>query len=162
MADQGDAYSKFVEAELKNERERRSALDQRGLGVVTSSSAFITLVFSLSVILTGKDFTPKDGVRNFIAASLVSFVVAGALGIFANANRRYHVATRETLDDMLGEHWIDDEVDARNNVAALNVVTLDTLRTGNSKKVWFLSAALVFQVIAIASLGAAVVAQIGS
>jgi hypothetical protein len=112
------------------------------------------------VLLTGKDFTPSGVSKLLIAASLASFVGAGALGIFANANRRYQVTAKQTHQRMLNEHWVDDEIDARNYVATLNLATLDTLRDGNNVKVWFLSAALICQVIAIALLGAAIIVQV--
>lgn len=156
MADQGDAYAGFIEAELKNERDRRAGLDARGLGVVTTSSALIALVLSLSVVVTGTDFTVSGLSAAGVFLSLLLFMVAGVAGILANANRSHEVASTETLNEMLCSHWTDTEVTARNIRASLNVRTLSTLRAGNNVKVGFLTAALVCQLVAIAALVVAI------
>ncbi len=57
---------------------------------------------------------------------------------------------------MLGGHWRDNEVDARNNVSVLNVKTIDSLQQGNNCKVRPILAAVVAQVIGLVALSYAV------
>ena len=160
MAEQGETYAKFVEAELKAEMERRASLDARGLAIVTSSSALITLMFSLSVLLTGKDHEVLGDGKGWVVASLICFIVAGLLGILANRAREYEVTHESTLYEMLGAHWTDDEVDARNVCATRHVATIESLRRGNESKAEQITLALVFQVAAIALLVVALMGEL--
>lgn len=160
MAEQGETYAKFIEAELKTEMERRASLDARGLGIVTSSTALITLMFSLSVLITGKDYTFGVLGQGGVVVSLLLFIVAGVLGIAANQAREYEVTHEDTLYEMLGAHWTDDEVDARNTCAYRNVVSIQSLRRGNESKAEQITWALFFQVAAITALAISLAGEV--
>ena len=134
MADQGETYAKFIDSELKTEYERRTALNVRAVGIASSSSAFLALVFGLSIIVTGKDYKFSEWGARGLVVSLALFVAASVLGLFANASLGYQVVSQETLTSMVGkDHWIDPEVDARNVCADLNARTIGSLRLGNDK-----------------------------
>ena len=53
---------------------------------------------------------------------------------------------------MIGSHWKDDEVDARNECAATTIKTVDSLRTGNNKKAGRIVVAVAFQLLGFVSL----------
>lgn len=147
------AYSKFIEAELKAEHDRRTALDARASGVATSSSAFIALAGAVTVLAAGKDYAFSEGGARGVILSLGSFLVAAAIGLIAHGSRPYHVTTADTLNDMLGvDHWTDDEVTARHATAKANVKTIRSMRTGNNRRAGQLVCAHVFQVAAVAGL----------
>ncbi|MFI5615570.1 hypothetical protein [Amycolatopsis sp. NPDC051903] len=162
MSDQGAVYLAFIEGELKAERERRSAYDARGQALVTTSGALVTLLTGLAAVAkAGTTVRVPAGALAVLVAAIVLFVCAAASGIVAGWNRHYALAASTTLDRMLNEHWTDDEVDARNNVATLHSRTVHTLRRANAFKAACVSIGLIAQVLALSALGATVLIVIG-
>lgn len=157
MSEQGGTYSAFIEGELKAERERRSGYDSRGQGIVTTSGALVTLLggFAALVKTSSTAGLPASAVTALGVAFLL-FVGAAACGIVAGWNRHYAVTATATLRRMTEEHWKDVEVDARNNVAAVQVRTVDTLRKANQFKATWVSVGLIVQVVALMASSVAV------
>ena len=149
MAEQGETYAKFIEAELKAEDERKATLNSRALGIATTSSAFLALVFTLTVLVTGKDFKVSASGSRWILFALVLFAVASLLGLLASSLRAFVVIAPESLEALVGDHWTDEEVDARNQIAYLNVQTISTIRTGNNWKATLIGWGIGFQLSAI-------------
>ncbi|MQA84252.1 MAG: hypothetical protein GEV03_06420 [Streptosporangiales bacterium] len=148
---------------MKAERDRRSAYDARGQALVTTSAALVTLLAALATLVkTGATPTFPPPVFIAVAVALALFVGAATCGILAGWNRHYAVTTVTTLNRMLAEHWTDDEVDARNNVATLHVSTLDTLRKANNFKANCVTLGLIIQVLALFSLAATVIMVIAN
>ncbi len=153
MPDQGETYAKFIEAELKAEYERRTALDARALTVATVSAAFIALATAFAAYTFGKDYQFSQGGARGLVASLVSFLLASVLASIAHGSRKYHVTDGATLTSMLSEpHWMDSEPAALNTTSTLNVKTIKALRTGNNGKAGQLVVAHVFQLLAVGGL----------
>jgi hypothetical protein len=48
----GDAYSRLIDDQANQERDRKASLESRGVTVVTTSSALATLLFALTAGLT--------------------------------------------------------------------------------------------------------------
>lgn len=152
-SDQGKTYAAFIEGELKAERERRVALDTRGLAVVTSSGTLVTLLAGLGAfVTTNKTFVFPGEAAAPLAVALLAFATAASLGILASRNRYYDVALGETLTGMIEDHWGDDETDARNNVAYINIKSTETLRQGNGRKADLVTAAMFAQLAALVLL----------
>jgi len=149
---QGETYAAFIESELKREHDRRSALDARAIALSTTSSALLTLVFAITVIVTGKEYQFSSAGARGLLLSLALFVVAAVLGLIANVSRKYQVADRDTLREMTNGHWTDTEVDARNICAGLSVTTIATLRCGNDFKDDLIRVAFGLQITAILGL----------
>lgn len=149
MPEQGEAYAKFIESELKYEYDRRVAVDARALAVMTTSSAFLALVFALTAFVIGSTYKFSTSGARGLVASLASFVVAAVLGLIANATRKYDVADAPTLRKMLAEKWTDHETNARNTCAKLSVDTIVSLRNGSNSKAGLTVVAFVFQIAAI-------------
>jgi hypothetical protein len=162
VSDQGQTYLAFIEGELKAERERRAAYDARGQALVTTSGALVTLLAGLAAVVKGgTTIRISPGTLAVVVLALVLFVCAAACGIAAGWNRHYALATYRTLHRMLNEHWTDDEVDARNNVATLHSLTVRTLRQANAFKAACVTVGLVAQVLALVALGVSVVLVLG-
>jgi hypothetical protein len=162
VSDQGQTYLAFIEAELKAERERRAAYDARGQALVTTSGALVTVLAGLAaVVKAGTAVRVSPGTLAVVILALFLFVCAAACGIVAGWNRHYALARHGTLERMLNEHWTDDEVDARNNVATLHSLTVRTLRQANAFKAACVSVGLVAQVLALVALGASVILVLG-
>ncbi|RJQ92764.1 hypothetical protein [Amycolatopsis panacis] len=162
MSDQGAVYLAFIEGELKAERERRSVYDARGQALVATSSALVTLLSGLAAVAkAGTTIRVPASSTAVLVAAIALFVCAAASGIVAGWNRHYALASFTTLNRMLNEHWTDDEVDARNNVATVHALTVRTLRRANAFKAACVSIGLVAQVLALTALGATVLIVIG-
>jgi hypothetical protein len=156
-SDQGKTYAAFIESELKAERERRASLDARGLAVVTTSASLVTLLAAVGAFAsTAENFRLPGAAVPWLIVTLVGFVVATIFGILANANWRYKVSDRTTLDRMRTEHWADHTAQAMVTVAYINTVTIDTLRRGNNIKVGLATSALSAQLIALIALAVTV------
>lgn len=155
VSEQGVTYSQYVEAELAAEYDRRDALDSRAKDLTLTSSAFIGLVVALLALVVGDNHTFSGLGGWLVIGALASFVVASLLALLASAARRFEVTNERTVRAMLGPHWTDDEVDARNQVALLNAMTTWTLRTGNNTKASLLGWALALQVGGYALLSSA-------
>jgi hypothetical protein len=158
VTDQGSVYAAFIEGELKAERDRRTTLDARGVSVVTTSASLVTLLTAVGAVVTSeKSFTFPGAALPPLIATLASFTAAVVLGILASRGRYYHVALTETLYGMVTDHWGDDEIDSRNNVAELNIRTVHTLRVGNDNKSGLLTLALSAQLVGVAALSLTVI-----
>lgn len=163
MSEQGKTYLEFVEAELKAERDRRSTHDSRGQALVTTSGALVTLLTGLAaVVRTGNAGRFPPAIPIAVGIALGLFVCAAACGILAGWNRHYALASYTTLNRMLNEHWTDDEVDARNNVATVHAMTVHTLRQVNAFKAACVSIGLVVQVLALIALSVAIAVVIAN
>lgn len=157
MTDQGTNYATFIEAELKAERERRTALDARGLAIVTTTAALTTVLTAVGALVsTRSGFRLPHGIFWPLVGALVAFVGTAVLGILAAGPQPYAVATPETLEQMVREHWRDHEVDARNNVSVVNMRTIASLRAGNNRRGNLISAATWVQIAGLLSLAVAV------
>lgn len=161
MSDQGKTYAAFIEAEVKAERERRVAFDARGQALITTSGVLVTLLTGVATVVktaATPRFPPVVTVTT--GAALLLFAAAAGCGVVAGWNRHYAVARSATLGQMVANHWTDDEVDARNNVATLLVNTLETLRRANGFKARWVATGLIVQVVALVALGVAAIVTI--
>lgn len=150
---QGQTYFSFIESELKVERERRSTFDARGVAFVKTSGSLVTLLVAIGAVVAGEArFTaPKPAVVPLLAA-LLSFAAAAGFGLLASWPYRHTVADVADLQQMRTDRWGDDEIDARNVIAYLNIDTIRTLRHGNDVKATLLMGAQVAQLFALCSL----------
>ncbi len=150
--DQGTTYAAFVDKALAAEVERRTSLDTRALNVLTTSSGLVTLLLALVVLITGQPYEVSNRGARGVAISFVFFLASATFGLVANKLWSYEVANAATLKRLLSDRWKDDEVDARNVCAAINVGTITTLRAGSNKKASLIELAFFCQLLAIASL----------
>jgi hypothetical protein len=156
----GETYSTFIKDQLDAEYDRRASLDARGIAVITTSGVLATLVIGAASFSLGKDYVPSTLGRGLVVAGLILFCGAALFGLIASALRSYDVAKRARLEDMTSNaHWADSEEEARRNTAASNTATIKSLREGNDQKATRLVIGLSLQLLAVASLVAAVVAE---
>jgi hypothetical protein len=155
LSGQGDAYAAFIESELTREHDRRDKINSQSTGVVTGSGALLTLSTGLLAFLKGKEYVPRSHSSWLFAIALAMYLTSAILGLLAATSRNYKVATSGTLSAMLGKHWTDSEITAKNNVATLKIRSLASLRSGNNTKANLLLAAVLVQVSAVAVLAVA-------
>src|SRR5260370_17633649 len=99
-----DMYGEYIKAIVDSEDARKTSLEQRGVGIVTTSSALATLLFAVvGVVTASKNFSFPTAAHGYLVAAIVLFAVAVAAGILANVPLLYKQAM-PTADE-LAEVW---------------------------------------------------------
>ncbi|MFV8165287.1 hypothetical protein ACNQVK_24880 [Mycobacterium sp. 134] len=151
-----EAISAYIADRKKTEFESRKRVEDRGSAIVTTSSGLLTLIFILTVVITGKGndaekFTNASA-SVALVASLGAFVIAAALGIFVqNSAWRYSAATNETLRHLVRQNpvWNGDYRTAARICADLDIESIESLRQGTQIKAVIATIALTIQGLAV-------------
>ena len=155
--DYRDALFALITEQLAQERLRKTWIEERGIGIVTTSAGLATLLFGLTAVSTGADgFRPTDQVRVLLAISAVVFLLAGLAGLAV----AYPWPYRETDEDRL-TGWLEetdrDERYHRQRAARARLSILRGWRSIDSKKVWIVFAGMALQTFALVLVAMAVV-----
>jgi hypothetical protein len=109
-------YDDFISKTLDDANARKSSIEQRGINVVTTVGALLTIVFSVvSFVLvhTGsKAVNPHALIRGFIDAAGILFVLAGILGLLVNVPVPYGMPDPNDLEARLdlGDEGVADQL----------------------------------------------------
>jgi hypothetical protein len=151
MTEGSDVYADFVKSMLDAEVVRKSSLEQRGLGIITTSGTLVTLLFGLAAAITSaKTFTFPSAARDWLTAAAILFVLAAAAGIGANIPLFYGKVVVE--QDTLEAVWDDNAPDARRAVTGARLNRLHAAQTVNSVKAWILVVGMLLELAAAAML----------
>lgn len=149
----------MVAALLIAELDRRKAIEGRGATLITASASIITLIFGLSVLVTGKDviFENRCAVWTLIPA-LTAFVVSAAIALFVQTHgANYEVVSRGSVRSLTtASFWTMPADTATRADVSQQVRTICGLRDVNDTKALFAMWSLGFQLVAIALLSASV------
>jgi hypothetical protein len=150
----------MIESLVTAEFDRRKTLEGRGATLLTASGTMLTLIFGLTVLVTGKDavFADRCAVDLLIAA-LAAFVVSAVVAIFVQTyGFKYRTPSREFLREVVddNDNWGRRADDAARMWARRRVNTIASLREGNNTKAVLVAVSLWSQVIAIALLSGSV------
>ena len=152
LSDQGKEYAGFIAAELKLEHERRDLANARAVGVLTSATGLVTVAVVVLAVLLGKDAKLAGGARVALLVSLLALLGTAALALYAGMAKGYNTTSVRMMRAMIGTHWTDSEVTARNVIAECNVTAIDALRSGTNFKYRILAAAGISQIAAVIAL----------
>ncbi len=145
---------------LAAEYDRRTKMEGRGSVIVTASASLLTVVFGLTVIVTGKDYVFANCYAVFaLLAALLAFVISAVLGIVVHAyGFKYQTVDRKTLVGLTENEamWTLSADRAVREDIRQQVRTTTTLRGTNEKMAKLVLASLVFQVLAVMLLSASV------
>lgn len=157
-ANAGDAYSRLIEDQVGQERERKTSLEGRGITVITTSSALATLLFALTVRLTSASkFRLPEGARLPLILTLSAFVVAAGLGLAANIPLKYREPTAAGLGKLLNQnYWTAPALIGQLRAMQVQISSLEAARSANRLKVIFLLSAIGFELCAIVFLAWAI------
>lgn len=155
----GTVFAAFVEEELTNERDRRTALDARAITVLTTSGTFVTLILALGALVTSAEgYKPPGVVVVLFAIAASCLCMAAVMALLANQLRFYPVVSapqlRKWTDD---ESWQDSVDNARWLLVHVRSRTIEQLRVGNAAKANRLAIALWAQLAAFCLLSVAVI-----
>jgi hypothetical protein len=161
----GKVWQSMVSDLLAAEFDRRKTLEGRGATLMTASVSLVTLIFALTVILTGKDhvFANRYAVY-FLLAALVSFVISAVIAIVVQTRGfNYDVIKRQTLKrltDPNAPFWDMSTADAVRADVSQHVKTICSLRDGNDSMATRLTWSLRAQLAAIILLSVSIALEL--
>jgi len=86
----GFDYGALIIETLSEERDRKKSLEQRGLAVVTTSGALVSLLFAIGAVVTSAESFHVPGVaRTLLAVGVGLFAAAAVAGIRTNRPLEY-------------------------------------------------------------------------
>jgi hypothetical protein len=154
----GTVYAAYIKEQLAAQDARKASIETRGISVITTSGALVSLLFGLVGLLTGAEhYELPDGAHPWLYAAMIAFVIAAVAGIVTNVPVFYSgVKTSDLQKAVKGSIWGDTPDDAERRVAATNVKVLATAKSRNTFKGFVLLAAIVFEVLAVLFLALAI------
>jgi uncharacterized membrane protein (DUF106 family) len=154
-----EAYSDYIKDEYDAEADRKNSLEQRGIGVITTSGTLVTLVFALvAVVIGGEHFRLPHEAHIPLYLAIGFFIAAILTAIFTNVPRKFQRVDPNELDTVVKtSRWADSSSDAIRNVAATRLTELKSAQQRNQQTAKVLMVAMLCEVIAICSVGVAVI-----
>ena len=154
----GNVYGALISEQLTQERARKASIEQRGITIVTSSGALVTLLFALPALATKAQATYvlPEPARWLLVACVALFILASLAGLATNFPMAYREVTGKAFDKLVTpEAWTKDKTAADRRAAAARVAMIKSGRTINRAKAWFLIVGLFFEVLAVIVLALA-------
>jgi hypothetical protein len=150
----GDLYGELIREHFEHQADRKTSLEQRGLAVISTSAALVTLQFALVALVVDRQTLALSGLeRAALGASLALFVSAAVLGLLTNMTRSYTYVSTRQLDNLTKkDRWEASPVQARRRIARARVRMLRAARARNRTKAKLLRYAIVSEVAAVAAL----------
>jgi hypothetical protein len=150
-------YGEFLKDELAAQETRKASFEQRGLAVVTTSGALVTLLFGLAALsTTGKSQELPSDAKKWLAAALVVFVIAAVLALVTNFPFFYNGPKPAAIKARLNQKPIRGEDAARRDVALTRANMLKDVKKKNGLKGGLLFGAMTFEVVAVGFVGVAI------
>lgn len=155
----GSIYGALFEDQLKEEYARKTSFESRGLAVISTSAALVTLLLALGALVSKTDtFDLAPDATVFLIASCVLFVVATVLGLSTNWPLSYKQLAIDDLDRLLDDKfWGQSSGEARRHVAEGRFGVLERARKLNGLKGNLLLAGMAVEVAATVALACSVI-----
>lgn len=157
--DGGEALSTFINGQLATERERRTAINTRGAGLITTSSGLSTLIFGAAALVTGaKDFVAPRLTLWALAGTFLAFMAAAFCGLMSTRTISADVVMPAQLEEWRARDdvWQNTKTNVRRLLAKADIRALATLRAGNNRKMWWARLGFAAQLVALVMLAVAV------
>jgi hypothetical protein len=156
----GSVFGNLIDAQLKQERDRKTSLEQRGMALVTAAGTLVALAFAFATFAKGGSGVSLSALaKGFFIAALVAFIVSGIFGVLTNKPALYGEADVRQLKRLTKEdHWIWNDVPgAARRVAELEVSMIASGRTANAAKARHLRNSILLLFAALCLLSAAII-----
>lgn len=128
-----DVYADYIKDLIDAEMTRKSSLEKRGAGVVTTSGTLVTLLFGLvGVITASKNFSLPIKAHGYLGAAVVLFTIAVAIGLVANLPFMYKEAYPTAAQ--FARVWHYNESQAQAHIIATRLRVLGSARRANGLK----------------------------
>lgn len=153
------AYGEFAKDELVAQDQRKASFEQRGLAVITTSGALVTLLFALAALSTGESqtFVLPDAARSRLDRALVLFFLAAVAALMTNVPLSYQAVETDAIKARLNETPIRDAHAAAKDIALTRVKALKSAKAKNTFKGRALFAGLAFEMLAVGCVAVAIV-----
>ncbi|WP_123962322.1 hypothetical protein [Streptomyces sp. TLI_185] len=159
----GEVIGEFIDRQLIAAREKRDKLEARGVSVVTTSGALVTLQLAFAALLPKEKKVPPVAASVSIGLSMACFLIAAVFAICVNIPKRWLEADPATLAPLLGDPlWGFPALTAKRKVAKVRLEVLRQVEVGLAFKAKCLFAAFVAQLAGIASITAGAVLVLAS
>jgi hypothetical protein len=154
----GSAYRDLIKEQFEREENRKSSFETRGMSIITSSGAIVTLLFGLAALATkSNSFHLTGGPKAFLAVALGLLLVAAVCGIAVNVPLRYEEGDPRSLLRLLEDRFWNGRVAVgQKRAAELELAQLARARGLNSRKGKILIAGLAFEVLGVVAVAISV------
>ena len=160
----GKVWEQMAAAVVAAEFDRKKTLEARGTTILTTSGSLLTLIFGLTVVVSGKDARFEDPwAVMLLMGSLLAFVGSALIAIFvAVYGSTYKLAAPDFLNSLTtNEKWEEEQEDqARRTWVRRQINTAISLHNGNNRKVTLVTWSLAAQVLAITLLSLSVAVEL--
>lgn len=152
------SISDYTREQLDAEDKRKASFEQRGLAVVTTSGALVTLLFGLAALSTkaAATFELEDAAKLPLAIALVLFVLAAVFALLTNWPLNYHWVEPADVRKSVKQKPPPTEERALKDMALTRLAVLEVAREKNVLKARFLIVALSLEVLAVAAVAVAI------
>jgi hypothetical protein len=153
-----EAYGQFLKDELDVQDARKVSFEQRGVAVITTSGALVTLLLGLAALSTQQTqtFTLPQTSRTWLTIALILFFVSAGAAFVTNAPLIYQAVEAESIRKRLRETSPRSANDAAKDIAFTRADALESAKTKNSIKGWALAVAIGFEALAVGCVAVAV------
>ena len=150
-----EVYTDYVKGLLDAEATRRTALEDKGGGVITTSGALVTLLFGLVAVITGADSFKLPGASHgWLVAAIIFFIAASVIAILISIPLPYG-QTFITIQDLV-QWWDQLPKQAQAAISGARLEALAAARRMNLIKSQILTLAIICELVAVVMLGIAV------
>jgi hypothetical protein len=152
-----DTYAEFLKDEIAAQDARKASFEAKGLAVITTSGALVTLLFALAALSTqqAQTFVLPKGAQDWLRLALIAFFAAAVAALITNLPLWYQAPNVDDVKKLFIED-ADDPNAALKNVGLARVAVANSAEHANNIKGWVLVAAMVLEVVAVALVALAV------
>jgi hypothetical protein len=148
----------YTKEQLEAEDKRKASFEQRGLAVVTTSGALVTLLFGLAALSTRSKstFELESAARLPLVLALGLFVAAAIFALLTNWPLNYEWVDPCDVRRSLGKKPPPSEQRAAKDIALTRLSVLEAAREKNALKGRLLIIALTLEVLAVTGVAVAI------
>ena len=160
----GASYSDTIKSALAEERATKTSIEQRGVGIVTTSGVLATLLFGFGAFVYGsKSPNISSEGTGFLITSVVLFVVAATFGLLANRPAKYREADIPSLRERTEkEEWHKPSpAEAARRDSILNVNIIEVYRQTNATKSMFVYIGIGVEILAVSCVASVLIVILG-
>lgn len=160
----GQALGPLIEEQLASEDARKASLEARGVTLITSSGAFVTVLGAVATLALGKDSAVAVPQLSavFLTLGLVALFIAAICGVYVNVPQNYGSARAAHLLTLAQTSWDATFDSASQQIAISRAEDLVSARGRNKHKAWVLLVGAAAQVGALLLIGIAVASLVSS
>ncbi|HEX8092854.1 hypothetical protein [Jatrophihabitans sp.] len=148
-------YTDYVKLLLDAEATRRTALENKGGTVISTSGSLVTLLFGLVAVITSADsFTLPGAAHGWLVAAIALFIAASVIAILVSVPLPYGETTI-TVDQLIS-WWNQPSEQARAAISGARLKALAAARRMNAIKARILLVGICCELLAVVMLGIAV------